>query len=416
MDKSNPSLRLRAVGWEDGVASTTDAKEEPIGAEATLTGVTSRQRVVIAGLGDSGVLTAIRLAKRFDVVGISAKPALVSGQELGWRLSRPEEWARANWIPFDRFRALDRVRTVHGNLTGVDLDARTVDVRGDDGSSISEKYDALVISTGVANGFWRTPNLQSHKDIGDDLRAAHTRLVGAESVAVIGGGAAAISAAAQIATTWPGKRVDLYFPGERALPSHHPKIWEKVQRRLTDAGVRLHPGHRAAIPEGFMCDEITGAPVEWSTGQPQTTADAVVWAIGLVRPNTDSLPAELLDENGFVMVTPHLQVPGHPNVFAVGDVAATDPLRSSARNRGDGILANNVRAAFASKPLRAYRAPKRRWGSVLGVQPNGLEVFTPKGQGFRFPAWSFDRVLMPVVVRWGIYRGVRENEPINLTQ
>ena len=101
----------------------------------SLNGVISRKRVVIAGLGDSGVLTAIRLARHFDVVGISAKPALVSGQELGWRLSRPEEWARANWIPFDRFRALDRVRTVHGTLTGVDLDARTVAVRGDDGSS-----------------------------------------------------------------------------------------------------------------------------------------------------------------------------------------------------------------------------------------------------------------------------------------
>ena len=97
--------------------------------------MTSRKRVVIAGLGDSGVLSAIRLAKHFDVVGVSAKPALVSGQELGWRLSRPEEWARANWIPFDRFRALDRVRTVHGTLTGVDLDARTVTVCGHDGSN-----------------------------------------------------------------------------------------------------------------------------------------------------------------------------------------------------------------------------------------------------------------------------------------
>ena len=381
----------------------------------SLNGVTSRQRVVIAGLGDSGVLTAIRLARQFDIVGISAKPALVSGQELGWRLSRPEEWARANWIPFDRFRALDRVRTVHGTLTGVDLDARTVAVRGDDGSELQEGYDALVISTGVTNGFWRTPNLQSHKEIGDDLRDAHTRLTDAESVIVIGGGAAAISSAAQVATTWPDKRVDLYFPGERALPSHHPRIWEKVQRRLTDVGVRLHPGHRAVIPDGFMCDEITSGPVQWSTGQQQASADAVLWAIGRVRPNTDWLPQELLDDRGFVRVTPQLQVPGHPNVFAVGDVAATDPLRSSARNRGDGILAHNIRAEFAGKPLRSFHAPKRRWGSVLGVQPNGLEVFTPKGQAFRFPAWSFDRVLMPVIVRWGIYRGVRDNQPTNLT-
>ncbi|MGZ6778219.1 MAG: FAD-dependent oxidoreductase [Mycobacterium sp.] len=374
----------------------------------------SRQRIVIAGLGDSGVLTAIRLARQFDVVGISAKPALVSGQELGWRLARPEEWARANWIPFDRFRALDRVRTVHGTLTGVDLDARTIAVRADDGSESQERYDALVISTGVSNGFWRTPDLQSHDEIGDSLRDSHKRLSDAGSVIVIGGGAAAISSAAQVATRWPGKRVDLYFPGERALPSHHPRIWEKVSRRLSEAGVRLHPGHRAVIPDGFMCDRISTEPVEWSTGQPPSSADAVLWAIGRVRPNSDWLPAELLDENGFVRVTPQLQVPGHPNVFAVGDVAATDPLRSSARNRGDGILAHNIRALFSGKPFRVYRAPTRRWGSVLGVQPDGLEVFTPKGQAFRFPAWSFDRVLMPVIVRWGIYRGVRDNQPTSL--
>ena len=36
----------------------------------------SRPRVVIAGLGDSGLLTAIKLAKHADVVGISVKPAL----------------------------------------------------------------------------------------------------------------------------------------------------------------------------------------------------------------------------------------------------------------------------------------------------------------------------------------------------
>src|SRR6478672_7312059 len=49
----------------------------------------SGKRVFIAGLGDSGVLTAIKLARHADVVGISAKPALVSGPELGSRLSGP---------------------------------------------------------------------------------------------------------------------------------------------------------------------------------------------------------------------------------------------------------------------------------------------------------------------------------------
>ena len=370
------------------------------------------RRVVIAGLGDSGVLTAIRLARHAEVVGISAKPALVSGQELGWRLSRPHDWARANWIPFDRFRGLDRARTVHGTLTGLDLAARKVLVRHDDGSTSAEQYDALIISTGVTNGFWRQPKFQSADEIGADLRATHNRLADAGSVIVIGGGAAAVSGAANVAKSWPHKRVDLYFPGERALVGHHPRAWERVRRRLNDAGVVLHPWHRAVIPDGFECDQITSEPVEWSTGQPPSSADAVLWAIGRVRPNTDWLPAELLDENGFVRVTPELRVPGHPGVFAVGDVAATDPLRSSARNRADGLLAHNIRAEFAGRPLRSYRPPKRRWGSVIGIQPDGLEVFAPNGRAFTFPAWSFDRVLMPLIVRWGIYRGVRENHPL----
>jgi apoptosis-inducing factor 2 len=367
-----------------------------------------RKKVVVAGLGDSGVLTAIRLARHADVVGISAKPALVSGQELGVRLSRPEDWARDYWIPFEKFRGLDRVRTVQATLTGLDLGACTVLGRGADGTDVAEPYDALIISTGVSNGFWRQPNLQSANEIGAELRAAHDRLADAGSVAVIGGGAAAVSSAANLAATWPAKRIDLYFPGERALAAHHPRIWQHVRRRLTDAGVVLHPHHRAVLTEGFAADEITADPVEWSTGQPAGTADAVLWAIGRVRPNTDWLPDDLLDEHGFVRVTPELTVAGQSGVFAVGDVAATDPLRSSARNRADGLLAHNVRAWFDDKPLRSYRPPSRRWGSVLGVQPDGLEVFAANGRAFRFPAWSIDRVLQPWIVRWGIYRGIRD--------
>ena len=60
----------------------------------------------------------------------------------------------------------------------------------------------------------------------------------------------------------------------------------------------LHPGHRAVLPDGFTGDQITGGPVRWSTGQPHASADAVLWAVGRVRPNTDWLPAEILDDEG----------------------------------------------------------------------------------------------------------------------
>ena len=102
-------------------------------------------------------------------------------------------------------------------------------------------------------------------------------------------------------------------------------------------------------------------------------------------------------------VDPDLRVPGRPGVFAIGDVAATDPLRTSARNSGHRVLAHNVRAHLDGKPLRAYRPPGRRWGSVLGPLRDGLLVFAPSGHAFRFPAWSHDHLLRGVIVRWGIY-------------
>jgi NADH dehydrogenase FAD-containing subunit len=372
----------------------------------------NRKRVVVAGLGDVGILAAIRLAPRADVVGISVKPALVSGQELGVRLARPDDWARDYCIPFDKFRRLDRVRTVQATLTGLDLAARTVSGRGEDGSTIAEQYDALIISTGVTNGFWRRPTLQSAAQISADLRAAHDRLAGADSVIVVGGGAAAVSSAVNLATTWPDKRIDLYFPGERALAGYHPRTWSRMQGRLTDLRVGLHPGHRAVVSNGSAGEEISSEPVQWSTGQPSASAEAVLWAIGRVQPNTGWLPPELLDYDGFVRVTPELKVPGHKGVYAVGDVAASDPLRSSARNRGDALVSHNIRAEFAGKKMRTYRTPGRRWGSLVGAQANGLEVFLPTGQAFRLPSWSVERLVMPYVVRWGMYRGIRNNQPL----
>ncbi|MEI7058251.1 FAD-dependent oxidoreductase [Nocardioides sp. CCNWLW239] len=368
-----------------------------------------RKRIVIAGLGDTGVLTAVRLSKCADVVGISTKPGLISGQELGARVSRPAEWERDYRIPFNRFRGLDRAEIVHGTLVGLDLARRAVQVERPDGTTRPEPYDLLVISTGVSNGFWRKPGFQTDDQIDADLRHVHQQLQSAASVIVIGGGAAAVSSAANISGTWPDKQVDLYYPGERPLPQHHRKTWQSLERRLVERGVGLHPGHRADLPRDFVGDEITSDAVTWSTGQPPSKADAVLWAIGRVHPNTGWLPAEILDDRGFVVVDSNLQVTGQIGVFAVGDVAATDELRSSARNRADRLLARNIKAVLEGKTLDSYRPPRRRWGSVIGVQRDGLQVFTPGGRPFRFPAWTINAVLQPWIVRCCIYRGVRRD-------
>ena len=77
-------------------------------------------------------------------------------------------------------------------------------------------------------------------------------------------------------------------------------MWAKVSGILADRGVSLRPGHRAIVPTDFDLDRITTDPVSFSTGQPDAQADATLWAIGRVRPNTGWLPDSLLDEAGFV--------------------------------------------------------------------------------------------------------------------
>lgn len=364
----------------------------------------SPPKVVVAGLGDTGLLTAIHLSRHAEVVGVSSKPGLLSGQELGLRLTRPTEWGRDYWIGFDRYRRLDRVRTVHGAAIGLDPDRQLLRIRLASGTEVEEHYDQLVIATGVRNGFWRRPHVQDAAEIDDLLREEHQQIAAAGSVMVVGGGAAAVSAAANIAATWPEKRVDLYFPGAHALTGHHPRVWRRLERRLVGLGVGLHPGHRAVVPDPLEEERIGTGAVSFGSGRDPATADAVIWAIGRVRPNTAWIPGDLLDADGFVRVDEHLRVPGRPEIFAIGDVAASDPLRTSARSRADHLLAGNVLAAARGRRLRRFTPAKRRWGSVIGTQDDVLEVFAPTGHAFRLRPWSR---LQPWLVGRAIYKGVR---------
>lgn len=368
-----------------------------------------RQRVLVAGLGDTGVLVASHLGRRVDVVGVSTRPALVSGQELGNRLADPQHWRRNFFLPFDRFKRLDRVRTLHGRIDRLDPPRSQAHVALARGGRAIVPYDVLVVATGVTNGFWRHDRVEDLETIEADLEAVTSQLGAARSLAIVGGGATGVSAAASLARRHPDKQVHLFHGRDEPLPGYHAEVRARVTRMLRDAGVHLHPGHRAVLPDGFSGDRLTTDPITWSTGQDPFEADLVLWAVGKVRPHTDFLPVDMLDDDGFVRVDEHLRVPGHPNVFAVGDVAASDPNRSSARNWGYLLVAHNVKAFARGREERMwpYRAPPHRWGSILGLQDDGMVVFQPDGKAFRVPQWAVQPLLFDLWMGAILYGGLR---------
>jgi apoptosis-inducing factor 2 len=369
-----------------------------------------RKRVVIAGFGDTGLLVAINLGKDFDIVGISPKPCLVSGQELGMRLTQPQVWKRDYLMPFRRYKKLDGVRTLQGLITAIDPGQSTVTVKLQDGSEQVEHYDALVISSGVTNGFWRNNSLEDLDSVNQTIDRAAQQLLQAQTVAIIGGGATGVSVAANLAARHREKSVHFFFSEPRPLPGYHPRARASVEQHLRKVGVKLHPDHRAIIPAGFQCDRFTFDPVAWSSGQDSFRADLTLWAIGNMIPNNAFIPAAMLNDDGFVKADALLRVEGYDNVFAVGDIAASDPHRSSARNWGYRLLGHNIRAYLEGREadMKRYDPPRYRWGSVFGVQDNGLRVFQPDGSNFRFPRWTIRTLLFPLAVRRMIYKGVRK--------
>ncbi|MGI9579412.1 MAG: FAD-dependent oxidoreductase [Microthrixaceae bacterium] len=369
-----------------------------------------RQRVVVAGMGDAGVPIAVRLGRHCDVVGISTRPALVSGQELGTRLADPPRWRASYFVPFSRFRGLDSVRFVHGRIASVDLDRQEVGIETASGETTTEAYDWLVISTGASNGFWRHDRLEDLTEVLTEHEDVANSISSASKLAVVGGGPSGVSVADNLARRG-AQEVHLFHSADLPLPGYHPKTREWVAARLHEDGVHVHPNHRAETFDGFAADRITSGPIAWSTGQAPFEPDATIWAVGGVRPHTGFLPAEVLDSDGFVIVDRHLLMLQHRNVFAVGDVAATDPNRSSARNFGYRVVVANIHRLISGRgrTLRAFKAPKYRWGSVFGVQEDGLVIFQADGRRVRVPRWVAEQLLVRLFVHAYLYRTLRRS-------
>lgn len=302
------------------------------------------KRVVVVGGGFGGLLTARGLARADVEITLVDRENHHLFQPLLYQVATAGLAPGSIAVPIrSSLSAQSNARVLLGEVVGADLEARFVKL--EDGTPIA--YDYLVIAAGAKTNYFGNDQWERHahglKDLRDAIRVREKVLLAFEaaereedaearrhllSFVVIGGGPTGVEMAGAISEL--GRQVlasdfrrvrpedvnvTLVEMGERVLSPLDPKLSERAQEQLEELGVRLRLGARVT--------DVTAEGV--AIGDDLIEAATVVWASG-VRPV--SLATKLgveLAHGGRIVVDASCALPSHPEVFAIGDIAAFVP-------------------------------------------------------------------------------------------
>jgi len=346
-------------------------------------------RVVIVGGGFAGLSAARGLASApVDVLLIDRhnyhlfQPLLYQVATAG--LS-PGEIA---WPIRSLLRRQRNARVALGEIVGVDTDARTVRVGESDVS-----YDYLVLATGARHGYFGHSHWEPHapglKTVDDATEIRRRILVAFElaeiepdpetrrallTFVIVGGGptgvelAGALVELAKKALARDFRRIDpstarviLVEAGGRVLPTFPETLSSNAATSLERLGVEVRSG--AAVTD---CD-TDGVMI----GTERIDARTVLWAAGVAA----SPVAQWLDlpgdAAGRVTVEGDLSVPGHPDVYVVGDAARVAwgeqlvPGIAPAAKQMGGYVARSIRARVDGRHAEPFRY--RHYGNLATI-------------------------------------------------
>ena len=243
------------------------------------------------------------------------------------------------WPIRQLFRDRTEVTTLLGTVTDVDTERRQVQL--ENGTEIS--YDMLVLATGARHAYfgndqWEAlaPGLKALEDATTIRRRLLLAFERAEretdeakrkallTFAIVGGGPTGVELAGIIAelakqTIWPEfrnidtrqTRVMLLEAGPRILAAFPEDLSDYALRALEKLGVEV----RLGIP----VKDITAEGV--TVGEEFIPCRTAIWAAGVAAsPAATWLGAES-DRAGRVKVLSNLNVPGHEDIFVIGDTA-----------------------------------------------------------------------------------------------
>jgi NADH dehydrogenase len=325
----------------------------------------SRPRIVIIGGGFGGLAAAKSLrGKPVDVTVIDRtnhhlfQPLLYQVATAG--LAPSDITVPIRWI----LRNQRNARVVLGEVVTVDTSAREV-VVNDVGTPVA--YDALIVAAGSRHSYfghdaWETyaPGLKSLEDALEIRRRFLTAFERAERTAeaaeraglmtfvIVGGGPTGVELAGMmieiVRKAMPddfrsidtrSTRVVLVEAGPRLLPAFPARSSVRARRDLERLGVEVRTG---AVVTGV---NEQGAWI----GDEFIRAQNVFWAAGNRASPLGGMLDGAVDHAGCVIVRDDLSVPGHPEVFVAGDLAAV--------TNGDGSLVPGVAPAAMQEGRRA---------------------------------------------------------------
>jgi NADH dehydrogenase len=278
-----------------------------------------------------------------------------------------------------------------GEVTRVNPQGRSVEVLAPDGPR-SLHFDALVVAAGMRNAWFGkdrewAPFAPGMKDLDDALEVRRRILLAFEraewanspeerhrllTFVVVGAGPTGVELAGalvEIARRSLARdfrrinpteaRVVLIEGAPGVLPPYPPELRRAALEHLLAIGVEVRVGHRVQDigPEGVSIVGTEGGAPEFI---PSAT---VLWAAGLrAVPLADGLGVAQ-DRLGRLVVGPDLSLPGHPWIFAIGDLAASAdaegrPHPGVAQNaiQGGTFVAGLIAAGTppAARPRYAY--------------------------------------------------------------
>ena len=415
----------------------------------------ARPRIVIVGAGFAGFTAARKLSKlsrgSADIVIINPTdyflylPLL---PEVSAGILEPRR------VTVSLASTLPGAEVVLGEVDAFDLDARTVTYQDPDGVKASVGYHRLVIAAGSVNKLLPVPGVTEYahgfRGIPEALflRDHITRQIemantaedaderGARSTfVVVGAGYTGTEVAAQgvlyteaLTRHMPALKGKpkwlLIDTAERVLPS--------LDKRLADASDRVLRERGIEVLLETSVKEATRDGVHLSNGEYVPTR-SLIWCVG-VRPDPLVSSLDLPTEQGRLVVDEFLTVPGHPDVYAIGDAAAVPDLTMPGQitgmtaqhaTRQGATAAHNIAASYGQGRRRAYKHHDLGFvvdlggldsaANPLGIPLNGFpakvvtrgyHLLSMPGNRVRVAAdWLLDAVLPRQGVQLGLVPG-----------